>query len=300
MYLSNREVASNLEEIARLLELQGANPYRVAAYRNASVTARRWKRPLAAIFEVEGAKGLEELPGIGDSLARKIGDMLRHGRSRILERLRRRQQHDDLLTTLPTVGPRLAERIRGSLGMTSLEALFQAAYDGRLRRIAGLGHKRVQAIRESLAVRLKQTAPRRRQAMLQDEPRVAELLDIDREYQSQSRRGRLLTAAPRKFNPAHAALLPVLRTERRGRRFCAHYTNTATSHHLGRLHDWVVIYCTDKQAFGQWTVITARYGPFRGQRIVRGRERECAQHYRQRKSVQLSLPIVPGGGLAAE
>jgi hypothetical protein len=292
MYLSNREVASMLEEIAGLLELQGANPFRVTAYRNAALTVRGWKRSLAGIFETEGKAGLEQLPDIGDSLAKKIGEMLRHGRSRALERLRRRQQQGDLLTTLPAVGPRLAERIRGALGAASLEDLFRAAYDGRLRRIDGLGYKRVQAIRESLASRLKRSAPPRQHEPLPDEPDVAVLLDIDREYRSQVARQRLVTTAPRQFNPQRRAWLPILRTQRHGRRFSAHYTNTAASHDLGRLHDWVVIYCTDKQAFGRWTVITGRWGPVRGRRIVRGREHECARHYAQGKPRQLSLPNV--------
>jgi hypothetical protein len=44
--------------------------------------------------------------------------------------------------------------------------------------------------------------------------------------------------------------------------------------------DWVVIYCDGGNGERQYTVITSRYGPTNGRRIVRGRERECLKHYR--------------------
>ena len=246
------------------------------------------KRPLAEIFAEGGIGELQELPGIGDSLASKIADMIQRGHSPALERLRRRQEKRDLLTSLPTIGPQLARRIRGTLGVDSLEEVFRAAQDGRLRRIDGLGRKRVQAIRDSLAQRL-QRPPRLRQTTPADGPAVAELLDIHREYRARADRGALITVAPRRFNPTGTAWLSVLRTQRANRRYCAHYANTARSHELGRQHDWVVIYRDHKHEFGQWTVVTATHGRLRGKRVVRGREKECHEHYAQTKSRQLPL-----------
>jgi hypothetical protein len=291
MSLSNDQTASMLAEIARLLELQGANPYRVTAYRNASVVVRHWSQPLATIFEFQGAKGLQELPGIGTSLAKRIGQMLKRGGSPLLERLRKRQQDGDLLTTLPTVGERLADRIRDTLGTSSLDELYEAAYDGRLQRVAGVGRKRVEAIRAALAARLKRSRPARRSAR-RNEASVGLLLDIDHEYRHQAGRRQLLTTAPRQFNPGRRAWLPILRTERHGRHFCAHFTNSARAHELARQNDWVVVYCPDKDTPGQWTIVTATHGPLRGRRVVRGREVECQRHYDQSKLLQLSLPTV--------
>ncbi len=290
--VTNWEVAEVLDEIARLLRLRGADPFRVAAYRRAGLTVRNWPQPLSEIFAREGVKGLLRLPGIGNSLAKKIAELLRRGKSRSLDRLRQKHSTTDLLTTLPSVGKRLADRIRSDLGVNSLEELFEAAEDGRLRRISGLGRKRVQAIRESLALRLGPRRPRRARHHGEFyQPSVGLLLDIDRMYREKALAGRLLAVAPRRFNPTGAAWLPILRGDWHGRQYCAHYSNTAQSHELGHARDWVVIRCEDKRAFGQWTVATATHGILRGQRIVKGREWECQEYYRDTRSQQLRLPI---------
>lgn len=288
-YLSNSEVAQMLEEIAGLLQVRGDNPYRVAAYRRAAVSIRRSKESLAGIFERDGLPGLEQLPAIGTSLARKIADMLRNGESKVLERLRRKHAREDPLVTLPTVGKRLAERIRSTLGADSLEEVLAAAEDGRLRRIEGLGRKRVEAIRDSLLVRLGDR-PRRRRLPNNSACSVELLLEIDREYRDLAAGNRLPKAAPTRFNPTGAAWLPILRVERYGRHFTAHFANTANSHRFGHVRDWVVIRSDDKSAFGVWTVVTAARGECRGKRVVKGRERECQNYYRTAKTTQLRLP----------
>jgi putative hydrolase len=147
----------------------------------------------------------------------------------------------------------------------------------------------VQVIRESLSLRLNHPGPPQRQTAGPKDPPVEELLEIDRIYRERAAKGRLVTVAPRRFNPTGEAWLPVLRIKRRGRRYCAYYANTARSHQLDHLHDWVVIYCLDKAAFGRWTVITSTYGTLRGRRNVRGREAECKTHYGESAPVQLSL-----------
>jgi DNA polymerase (family 10) len=292
-YLSNAEVASMLEEIARLLDERGESPYRVSAYRNAALTARRQTDSLAGIYERDGAVGLERLEGIGDSLSGTIGEMFRRGRSRRLDRLRREQTQRDPMTTLPSIGPRLAQRIRGELGIDSLEELQRAATDGRLRRVPGLGRKRVQAIHDHLARRFPLASRPQPRASHVGRPSVSLLLELDREYRARAASGRLPRVAPKRFNPAAVRWLPILRAARDGGRFVVHFANTARSHELAREHDWVVIRRLDKPAYDAWTVVTARSGPLRGRRVVRGRERECVEHYRRAQLVQLYLPSTP-------
>lgn len=288
--VSNSDVAGMLDEMARLLQLQGASPFRLAAYRRAAATIRRTKEPLARLFEREGVAGLLRLPAVGTSLAKKIAEIFRQGRSRPLERLRRRQATGDLLTTLPAVGPRLAERIR-QRGIHSLEEVWAAARDGRLRRIEGFGRKRVQAVQSSLAARLGAEAAEHVPVVTAKSqlPSVADLLDIDGEYRLAASRGKLPRVAPKRFNPTGAAWLPILRTDRGGRHFLAHFDNSARSHERGHVADWVVIYCTDKARFGRSLVLTAPSGPLRGRRVVKGRERECQEHDRDTGWVQLPL-----------
>jgi DNA polymerase (family X) len=287
--VSNASIADALEEMAKLLELQAANPFRIGAYRKAAARVRACRTPLGTIHAQGGQGALQELPGIGSSLAKKIAELLARGRLSSLERLRSKEKRDALLN-LPTIGPRLADRIRRTLDVHTLEDVYAAARDGRLHRIEGIGQKRVRAIRESLAMRLGAGARRTRPRQSTGAP-IAELLDVDREYRQKTRRDRLLRVAPRQFNPTAVAWLPILRTRRNARRYSAHFTNTAESHRLGREHDWVSITCESKQAFGRWTVITAAAGPLAGKRIVQGREAECREIY-ARQLVQLPLPVV--------
>lgn len=61
----------------------------------------------------------------------------------------------------------------------------------------------------------------------------------------------------------------------------------------GTTHDWAVIYRDDHDGHGQWTVITARFGPLRGRRIIRGREEECAEHYARLEKQKSKASLFP-------
>ncbi len=280
--LTNEEIAALLDETAGLLEAQEANPYRVQAYRNGAQTLRSLAQPAADLLEREGLEGLERLPAIGRSLARAIEQILDTGRLALLERLRGDVQPERVFTTVPGVGPKLAQRIHESLDIETLADLHAAAIDGSLSSVPGFGDKRVRAVAESLSGRLRRP-PRRparaKGAAPSNLPPVAELLDVDAEYRRKAAADRLVRIAPRRFNPTGAAWLPILHTRRGDVQYTALYSNTARAHELGTTSDWVVIYRDDEQGDGQWTVITSRFGPLRGKRIVRGREEETRQYY---------------------
>jgi hypothetical protein len=115
---------------------------------------------------------------------------------------------------------------------------------------------------------------------MSDEPPVAELLDVDREYRERAAKGDLHRIAPRRLNPGNEAWLPVLHTGRGGRQYTALYSNTPRAHEHGKTHDWVVIYYrAGGEPESQCTVITSERGVLEGKRIVRGREAECERYY---------------------
>jgi putative hydrolase len=214
----------------------------------------------------------------------------------LLERLRGGGAPERLFTTVADIGPKLAARIHEELGISTLTELEAACWDGRLARVPGMGQKRIRAVRESLAGRFNRGAERPQDVTPlppDDQPPVEHLLEIDRQYRDLATRDRLLRVAPRRFNPEGSAWLPILHAERNGRHFTALYSNTSRAHELGALRDWVVIYRDDKKLGGTWTVITARVGPLKGRRVVRGRERECAAWY-ETQPTQLSLVAIPG------
>ena len=273
----NTQVAMRLDEVADLLLEQGASPFRVQAYRRGAETVRRVERPVSEIFEQEGLEGLRKLPGIGDRLAIAIRDIVRLGRLAMLDRLRGESDAVELLRTVPGIGPVHAQRLHEDLGVDSLEDLEAAAHDGRLVNVAGLGHKRVAGIMDSLATRLGRL--RALSAEAEEQVPVEEMLDVDREYRERAESGELHKIAPRRFNPMGDAWLPILHTQREERHYTALFSNTARAHKLGKTGDWVILYYDGRGGERQATVITSQYGALKGQRIVRGREEECARYY---------------------
>lgn len=277
----NAQIAELLRETAQLLEAQGANPFRVSAYRNAATEIARLPESVRAIFDEKGVAGLEALPRIGRGIAAAIVEMLVTGRWSQLERLRGTVDAAQLFRTVPGIGPGLAERIHEELHLDTLEALEVAAHDGRLEALTGVGPRRAAAIRAALGNMLRRARVRPPMAPAPSRgPEVALLLEVDEEYRSKAEAGGLPTIAPRRLNPEGKSWLPVLHAHRGGWHFTALYSNTAQAHRLGKVRDWVVIYFYDHDhAEGQHTVVTETRGPLAGRRVVRGREPECKTHY---------------------
>jgi putative hydrolase len=276
----NQQIAMKLAQAADLLEQQGANPFRVSAYRRASETVSRLTQDIGELAEAEGVAGLIALPGIGKGIASSIQEMVSTGNWVQLQRLRGTLDPVHLFQTVPGIGPKMAEQINERLHIDTLEALEAAAFDGRLEQVPGMGPRRVAGIRNSLATLLGKTR-RRPTAQPGDGPAVAALIEVDREYRRKAEQGKLPLIAPRRFNPEGKAWLPILHTDRDGWHFTLLYSNTARAHELKRTHDWVVAYCyDDHHQEGQVTLVTETRGPLMGQRIVRGRELECREYYR--------------------
>ncbi len=223
----------------------------------------------------KGRAGLEELPGIGASLAYTIEGLVRTGEFRTLRPDAGHVDPERVLTSLPGVGRQLAHVLHEQLGITTLEELERAAHEGRLAQ-AGVGPKRLRGLIDALAGRLRRS---RLPEPIQGEPPIADLLAVDEEYRRQGDRDSLPTVTPRRFNPRHEPWLPLFVGDRGGWRFRALYSNTALAHRLNRTHDWVVIAFHDGFSSGQRTVVTETRGDLRGHRVVRGRERECRTYY---------------------
>lgn len=279
--MQNTEIARRLEEVAGLLEGQRANPFRIQAYRHAAAEVRRLPRDLAEIWNEQGEEGLRALTGVGERLAIALRILITTGRLPMLDRLRGETDAVDLLESVPGIGPALAERLHHEFGIDSLEDLEAAAHDGRLANLAGIGKKKLAGIIDTLATRLGRVR-RAVQTGPMEQPSVAELLDVDREYREKAAAGELPLIAPRRFNPTGEAWLPILHTHRGGRDYTALYSNTAHAHELGRTRDWVILYYDGGLAERQATVITSQRGDLLGKRIVRGREAECEPGYQQR------------------
>lgn len=274
----NLRVAERLAEVARILEAQGANIFRVGAYRRAAAMLRGLDRPLDEIVRTEGLDGLQKLPGISETLAQFIHQLVVTGRLPMLDRLRGDSDPVAMLRTVPGIGIVMAERLHNRLGIETLEELETAAYNGRLAKVTKFGEKRIAGIRDSLASRLGRVRP---QINWLDgrQPSVDEVLDVDEEYRTKTAQNLLPKIAPRRLNPQHKAWLPILHTSRHKRHYTALFSNTPRAHELIKTSDWVVVYYDHGDGERQCTVVTATHDSLRGKRIVRGRESECLDYY---------------------
>ena len=292
--ISNSEIAKAMLEVADLLEAQQANPFRVTAYSTAAESLMQCSKSAADILAAEGIEGLMELPRIGRSLAAAIERLVLAERLPLLEQLRGNAASERVFTTVAGIGAELAARIHHDLGIETLAELETAACDGTLRKVAGMGDKRVAAVRESLAGRFRRPASAtgsQSQQPRAEEPPISELLDIDREYRQLASQGKLTMIAPKRMNPEGKAWLPILHTHRGQRHYTALFSNTARAHEMRTTHDWVVIYRDDHGGHGQWTVITSTMGKLTGRRIVRGREAECRAFHGVKKTRKVASGI---------
>lgn len=275
----NQQIAGSLEEVSRILSDQGANRFRVQAYIHAAEVLRSLKEPVPLIFEREGLEGLDAIPGVGNTIAHVIRDIVLHGRSAMLERLRGESDPIALLASVPGVGKTTAWKLHEELGIESLQELEQAAHDGRLSSIAGIGPKRLLGIRDSVSQRLGRLKKTQAVAFSSNEPAVSELLDVDHQYREEAEAGKLKKIAPKRFNPTGEAWLPILHATRESRHYTVMFSNTARAHELGKTHDWTVIYYDGDRGEHRGTVITSTFGRLKGKRIILGREAECEDYY---------------------
>lgn len=277
-------MAETLREAAGLLAQQDADPFRVQAYRKAAQTIEQLDQDVA-VLATKGPEALDALPHIGKSLAAAVVELATTGRWPQLERLRGALDPEQVFQGIPGIGPVFARLIHDHLHVDTLEALEAAAHDGRLDTVPGIGPRRSTIIRHSLANLLSRRRIVPVNPAQSEPPPVAMLLDVDEEYRRKAQEGALKLIAPKRFNPQGKAWLPILHTEREPWHFTALYSNTARAHELGRTADWVVIFfTTDHTQERQCTAVTETTGTLKGKRVIRGRERECAEYWQGQSS----------------
>ncbi|MDQ1372602.1 MAG: polymerase [Candidatus Thermoplasmatota archaeon] len=147
--MDNSDVAAVLYEIADLLELQGV-AFKPQAYRRAARNIEQLDRPLS---EVVAEGKLDEVPGVGEALSKKVQELLSTGELPYLDKLRS-EVPEGLVRMLevPDVGPKTAMLLHQELGVSSVEELKAAALAHRLRGVKGLGEKTEERILQGIKV----------------------------------------------------------------------------------------------------------------------------------------------------
>jgi len=140
MPVHNTDIEEIFKEVADLLELQDANPFRVRAYRNAARTIA--SLPYSIIDLVEKDKDLTELPGIGEDLADKIREICRTGTLKFLKKLESEEGGSlHTLMGIPGLGPKKVKVLHQTLGIETLQELAEAAQQGKIGTVQGFGEK---------------------------------------------------------------------------------------------------------------------------------------------------------------
>src|SRR3954470_6779857 len=137
--MRNAEIAAAFDELGDLYELDGAVVYRVIAYRNA---AKAIRDSAQSVEELSRAGRVEDLPGVGKTIAEKITFLLDTGSIPSAEKLRAKFPPGLIeVTRIPGLGPKRARKLYDELGISSLEELKAAAEQEQLRGVQGFGAK---------------------------------------------------------------------------------------------------------------------------------------------------------------
>jgi DNA polymerase (family 10) len=140
MPIYNAEIADTFDEIADYLEIEGENPFRIRAYRNAARSIRGLGPELAEL--VAQKEDLTKLPGIGKELAAKIVEIVKTGSVKALKKLQDRIPADvRQMLKLPNLGPKRVQSLYRDLDIHTIEQLLEAAKNGRIRSLPGFGQK---------------------------------------------------------------------------------------------------------------------------------------------------------------
>jgi DNA polymerase (family 10) len=153
---SNAALAERFDLLADLLELDGADAFRLSAYRRASARIRESAAPVAKLA-LEGQA--TQMPGIGGTIEAKIVELSETGDLNALRKLREKIPEGLVeIMRIPGLGPKTARRLWQELGITTVEELRAAAEAQQLRDLSGLGAKTEERVLAALAKPAAQSA----------------------------------------------------------------------------------------------------------------------------------------------
>lgn len=139
--LSNFEIAKILQEIAEYLEMQDI-PFKPRAYEKAALEVENFGKEASEIYKTGGLRALEEIPGIGVSIAEKIEELIKTGRSKYHEELKKKMPVElSELSRVEGLGPKSIKKLYQKLGVKNLKDLEKAAKAEKISKLEGFGEK---------------------------------------------------------------------------------------------------------------------------------------------------------------
>lgn len=147
--MKNTEIAKVFQDMADLLELKGENPFKIRAYQRAARAIEHLPKELEIMIEEK--EDLQNIPGVGEAIAKKITELVNTGKLRIYEELK--AEFPEGITSLleiPGIGPKTAKKLSTELGIKSVDELEQAIKEGRVARLFRLGEKTAENILQQI------------------------------------------------------------------------------------------------------------------------------------------------------
>lgn len=147
--MENIEIARVLNEFADLLELKAENRFRIRSYRKAAQMIQGLSKPVAQL--IEQSKDLTELPGVGESMAAHIAEIVKTGTLKALNGLRKEiPAAVSELMEIEGLGPKRTKQLHEQLGVNSINDLAQALDAGKLAKLPGFGKKSMEKLRQAI------------------------------------------------------------------------------------------------------------------------------------------------------
>ncbi len=137
--MDNHEIAKIFDEIADMLDILGENPFKARAYRQVARYIYRMETDINRMYKEQG---LEGIPGAGKAIRAKLQELLETGDLKYYRKLQEKVPPGVLeMLAIPGLGPKTAGVIYARTGIDTLEKLYRAAQEKRIRELPGMGAK---------------------------------------------------------------------------------------------------------------------------------------------------------------
>lgn len=172
--MTNKEIAKILKNIAGMLEIKEESRYRVMAYENAARSIKHLADDVEDIYK----KGeLEKIEGVGESIAEKIRELIKTGKCKYYEDLKKKVPIEEVeLTNVPGVGPKMAQTFYDKLKIKNIAELEKAAKKGKIRKLENFGKKSEENILKGIEQLKKHTKEKNRMLLSFAEPIAQEII----------------------------------------------------------------------------------------------------------------------------
>mgnify|MGYP001988310027 CR=1 FL=1 len=159
MNMDNGQIAATISKLADLLEFQGANPFKIRAYRNGSRIIKDFPESFTAMAREDPGK-LTDIQGIGKGVAEKITQLVESGKIEEIDELLEEIPESVLdMLRIPGLGPKKAAVLYQTLQIQTLDQLQAAAEAGEIQKLKGFAEKTEESILAGIAIAAAANSP---------------------------------------------------------------------------------------------------------------------------------------------